>query len=441
MNISKIKRIIKEEKLYIFSNLFLFINENWGKYTEEELRKIAEYANADRQKTAAYYTDRQLISALLDNLPILKQKSVSILEPSAGTGNFILPIIDKFSKIYKKIDITVNDIDSHSLAITKLFLSKHRIPSGVHISYTNNDFLDALAYSLSSFDYIIGNPPFLKISKRKYMEYGYKLNNLESLFFIKALSLAKVVSLILPKNALSTKEFKSFRHIVNNYNINSIIDFGESGFKGVLIETIALTVSKCKYNEKVKIINYKDKELREVEQSYITDSIYPSWLIYRNCQFDKIAANMTFDVFTVFRDRQITNKVLSYYGDVRVIKSRNISIDGKKLIDIPGYDRYISFNVLDRLIVKKYYKSKSVYLVPNMTYYPRMIKKQGNYVVNGSVAVLTLKPEYKISKSQMRFFSTNTFRDFYKIARNRGTRSLNIDSTSVFWFGIYNDVR
>ena len=67
-----------------------------------------------------------------------------------------------------------------------------------------------------------------------------------------------------------------------------------------------------------------------------------------------------------------------------------------------------------------------------MTYFPRMYKKDGDYVVNGSVAVLSLKKDQSISTQQVAFFATDTFRNFYKIARNKGTRSLNIDNVSVF---------
>ena len=53
---------------------------------------------------------------------------------------------------------------------------------------------------------------------------------------------------------------------------------------------------------------------------------------------------MIFDVFSVFRDRQITTKMLKkfYESDfVRVIKSKNISDDGREIINIEDYDSYM----------------------------------------------------------------------------------------------------
>ena len=40
----------------------------------------------------------------------------------------------------------------------------------------------------------------------------------------------------------------------------------------------------------------------------------------------------------------------------------------------------------------------------------------------------------KLTEEDMLFFSTDEYRNFYKIARNYQTRSLNIDKTSVFFF-------
>ena len=50
---------------------------------------------------------------------------------------------------------------------------------------------------------------------------------------------------------------------------------------------------------------------------------------------------------------------------------------------------------------------------------------------------MNLKPGECISANQVKFFASLEFKQFYSIARNKGTRSLNIDNTSAFWFGKY----
>ena len=58
-------------------------------------------------------------------------------------------------------------------------------------------------------------------------------------------------------------------------------------------------------------------------------------------------------------------------------------------------------------------------------------------IVDGSVAILTPKDDsYIITNKDLAYYATEEFTAFYKIARNNGTRSLNIDNNSVFFFGL-----
>lgn len=181
------------------------------------------------------------------------------------------------------------------------------------------------------------------------------------------------------------------------------------------------------YTKKIKI---------KQKQNYIFDKQFPYWIIYRNQKFDEVCAKLDLDVFSVFRDRQITKKIIDSNGDIRILKSRNISDDGKKIIDISGYDAYIKQTEARKLAVYDYLNAKNVYISPNMTYKPRVMKKPMNCIVNGSLAILTPKNGREISQDQLSFFSTEEYREFYQIARNYQTRSLNIDSCSVFFFGL-----
>ena len=74
-------------------------------------------------------------------------------------------------------------------------------------------------------------------------------------------------------------------------------------------------------------------------------------------------------------------------------------------------------------------------LVPNLTYYPRACFMPKNCIADGSVAILTTIGDTVITKEDLAYYATEEFSKFYSIARNRGTRSLNIDNNSVFFFG------
>ncbi len=79
-----------------------------------------------------------------------------------------------------------------------------------------------------------------------------------------------------------------------------------------------------------------------------------------------------------------------------------------------------------------------MFLSPNMTYYPRVVVKPKNCVVNGSVAIFELKPDISITETDLLFFASPEFEAFYRIARNHSTRSLNIDNIAIFYFGKRN---
>ena len=249
------------------------------------------------------------------------------------------------------------------------------------------------------------------------------------------------VSLILPKNILNTPEFIDTRKLLKEKTIDYIHDFGEIGFKGVLVETVNLMVDTKSKRKSIIVKSITDSLVYKQKLSYISDEKLPYWVIYRNESFDNIYENMKFNIFDVFRDRQITtqNSTLENMRDcedyVRVLKARNISDDGQEIVNIDTYDSYISLKELDRLSVKKFIDREDIYMTPNMTYKPRVAKKEKGYVVNGSIALLIPKNNEYLNDEQMRYFSTNEYREFYKIARNKQTRSLNIDKTSVFWFG------
>ena len=243
MQLTKLKKIINDNSLNEFINLFQFLKDNWNKYDESDLREIAEYANANRQKNSAYYTDEFIVKSIINSLPKINKNTISVLEPAVGTGNFIFPFIERFASDYDQIFITLNDIDPDSLKIAQFFLSKKNIPANVHLNYSNCDFLGDLFFINDNYDYIIGNPPFQRISKLEATKYGNKVTNLAGQFLLKGLSISNIVSLVMPKNFLSTSDYEIVRDKISTKSVDTIIDFGEKGFKGVLIPNVKY--NKC----------------------------------------------------------------------------------------------------------------------------------------------------------------------------------------------------
>jgi DNA (cytosine-5)-methyltransferase 1 len=440
-----LEKIISIKKLHEKESLIEYIRENKFSYS---LLKICEYANSNRQQNHAYYTNPNLVFSALNTLPNFeKNKELNILEPSVGVGNFLPSIIQKYQHV-ERVNIDLIDIDPNTLDVLKEIIKKINPPSNFKFNFLNIDYLDynpqkdenqfSFEYNLvQKYDLIIGNPPFGKISKQyldcaKFKTSQIKTQNIFAFFLEKSLFLSKNIVLIIPKSFLNAPEFSSLRDIVSRNNISNITDHGEKGFgKDVKIETISITINNLKKNSDVEINSFITKSSFYQKKSYIFDQKLPSWLIYRNEFFDSVCNKMHLNVFSAYRDRQITKKHTKSKGKFRVLKSRNI--DNLKIKNIKNYDSYL--DNLEGFSISKFLNDDAV-LVPNLTYYPRACFLPKDTIVDGSVAILKTKGNIEVDNKDLEFYSSSEFRDYYKIARNYGTRSLNIDNKSVYFFGI-----
>lgn len=439
-----ISKTIEEYKLLKTENLMQFILNNPFNLGGASLARIAELTNSKRENNAAYYTNKFIVNEIYKQLPDLDKDEISVLEPSVGVGNFLPFIFKKYEGI-KTVNIDVVDIDKKNLQILELLLQKQRIPSNVKLNFIHADTL--LHNFKKRYDLVIGNPPFSKLKAKdaaKYLKNNVNKDttNTFEFFLEKAISIADYVAMIVPKAVLNTPEFSVTRELLSEKKIDCIQDYGENGFKGVLVETICLFIDTLGQPKDTKVESLTLKRSITQKQRYITDKTYPYWIIYRDEFFDSISERLDFDKFSVFRDRQITNSNTTQDKGkdcLRVIKSRNISDDGKEIVDIPGYDSYIKKDTVKTLSAYKYVGNQNVYLTPNMTYKPRVMRNTENVVVNGSVAVLIPKEDIELTEEQMEYFSSDEYRQFYQIARNFQTRSLNIDATSVFFYGVLKE--
>ena len=322
-------------------------------------------------------------------------------------------------------------------------MSKIKVPKNFKINFKHTDFL--LWNCKTKYDIIVGNPPYGKVTKNKELLDLYKFkaqnsdtNNIFSFFIEKSLRLGNYVSLIVPKSLLNAPEFNKTRDVLKSCDLKKICDYGEKAFKGVKIETVSfLCSSSVSTSDKVIIESYIKNSYKEESKDYIFSDEFPYWLIYRDASFDNVVSKMKLDIFNSFRDRQITKSITQNKGKVRVLKSRNIGNNEVKEID--GYDCYI--DEIEELAVSKFYNESDVVMVPNLTYYPRASFLPKNTITDGSVALLTLKNGSRLPTEQdLEFYSTEEFENYYRIARNYGTRSLNIDNNSVFFFGLLKEI-
>lgn len=428
---TELAKIISSHDLSDEASISCFVRENPLDLSVSDLQRIAELCNAKREENAAYYTNKFIINEVMNQLPDFTKDELRILEPSVGAGAFIPFIFKKYDGV-KHVTLDLVDIDANSISILKAILSKIKKPKNFTINIYTEDFLKFEVKS--RYDLAVGNPPYSKaksISEKKTI-------NLADAFLNKCLIISDWTALVLNKTVLSSGEFDATRDILRNLRISSISDFGRYGFTGLSIETICMVLQSQQKPNLTNIYNMKYNFRLTQKQSYITDSQYPYFLIYRNNEFDNVSKKLIFNVFSVIRDRQITKKNTineKKEGYIRVIKARNIQDDGS-IVDIDGYDTYISPVICKKLSIASYIGDASVYLTPNMTYNPRVISNVSYAVPDGSVAVLVPKKPMHLTQQQLNFFSSKEYRSFYLIARNFSTQSINVDSKSVFFYGV-----
>ncbi len=442
-SINEINKLIEEHDLLEKDVLKEFLIENPLKLNLNILYNIAELSNIKRNETKAYFTREDIVFNVISKLPAFKGKKViKILEPSVGIGNFLPQIFKKYEHI-ESVILDVIDIDSNSLEILEILLKKSKIPKNFTINFINNDFL--LWEHQYQYDLVVGNPPFGKVIKNKklldsYKENAYnkKTNNLFSFFIEKSCKIAKNVSLIIPKSLINSPEFNQTRELLETYNLERITDYGEKAFKGVKIETISFLLDTCskKIDTQVTIESYITNSVTYQAKEYIFAKEFPYWLIYRNSFFDMVVGKMELDIYESFRDRQITKKHTLSSGKIRVLKSRNIVSNSIK--NIENYDCFI--NEIDSFVVSKYLNQNNIVLIPNLTYNPRATFLPKNCIADGSVALLKIKEKIEVKSNHLEYYNTKEFIEYYKIARNRGTRSLNIDNNSVQFFGLLKKI-
>ena len=166
-------------------------------FTDEEKQLLAEYEpNTGRNKLYSFFTPLWLCEVMVDlairyGFTPTKGKA---LEPSAGTGNFLVALQNK--------GVKPKNIRAFELDETNYIIAKGRCPEvNLHNQFFEISFLEPPNFRTKAkepwlkeypYDLVIGNPPY-GANKNKYSSYfrSPKFKQLEQFFMYKGLELLK----------------------------------------------------------------------------------------------------------------------------------------------------------------------------------------------------------------------------------------------------------
>lgn len=259
---------------------------------------MASVPKPQRKKFGQFFTTAKTAVYMAELLCIdLDKEELSLLDAGAGTGILSAALIDRIFQLgYKgKVNLTCYETDSVVLPVLEQNLRLAKDKYGISYSIKTENYITSQYFGTGTlidedsckYDYIIGNPPYLKISKDapealSMPSVCHGAPNLYFLFWamgIYNLKSEQELVYIIPRSWTSGAYFKKFREYLFTNSIITDIHLFKSrdkvfGGESVLQETIIVKVKKTRTEpETINITTSSDSgfnDLRKFEAPYHT---------------------------------------------------------------------------------------------------------------------------------------------------------------------------
>lgn len=233
-----------------------------------------------KKANGIFYTDLRLAATIVDFLGI--RPDADVIDPCCGTGAFLFAL-----KNAGVTDLYGMDIDSSTARKCSELTGLQSVFCIDSITRPGSDTLKRIRHR--SFDYVVGNPPYVPLTADTPLNSDNAFNELvansgNNLFVAavyRSFELCRpggLVSLIVPKNLLHIPAYTRLRHfLLQNSTIMSVIELGIH-FRGVRGEQIVLTCRNASPDTTHKVKFYRHSHgsvtyISEFPQAHYEDEI------------------------------------------------------------------------------------------------------------------------------------------------------------------------
>lgn len=252
---------------------------------------IASVPKSQRKKFGQFFTTAKTAMYMAALFCIdLDKEELSLLDAGAGTGILSAALLDRIFQLgyTGKINLTCYETDNVVLPILEQNLKLAKEKYGINYSIKTENYITSQYFGIgtlldedsSKYDYIIGNPPYLKISKDAPEALSMPLvchgaPNLYFLFWamgIYNLKTNQELVYIIPRSWTSGAYFKKFREYLFENAVITDIHLFESrdkvfGGESVLQETIIIKVKKTRTEpDTIYITTSSDSEFSDIRK-------------------------------------------------------------------------------------------------------------------------------------------------------------------------------
>ncbi|MBI3888933.1 repressor LexA [Candidatus Nomurabacteria bacterium] len=402
----------------------------------------------NRKDAGQYYTPNKVVDFIIDSsdIDLTKNKDLKILDPSCGSGQFLLRAYEKLLKQYGNMGVNENlahknivekhlfgvDVDPIACILTRanLVLKNPFVPAKTNVFI--NDFLkkdygliekDPFDSIYKQFDFVVGNPPWgasLSKESKKYYEKYYAIGevglNTFTLFIERSLDFLKnkgKLGFLMPEAYLKIKVHRpSRKQLLSNGEIKLLAISGDI-FKKVYAPSLVLVFEKSKnINKNNKILIQEGVFNGKVRESEISQSLFENtpdniFNIHSSDLSTKIIQQIDMG-----DKKYLKNNTLFVLGIVtgnnnkhllpkRLSKKHEPIIVGKDLrkfkIDFSGKHFLYDKNTLQQVAPRSYYESseKLIYkfIGKNLTF---SYDNQKRFCLNNANAIVPNIPNIQI---------------------------------------------